>query len=393
MAKTYPWETGQTATQTSTQLKNAQSATAAENFVKTLEQNFMQAGAGQYTGAGARFSGAKNSILGALGLNDPAKVYNDSRKGFAATLKQLTGDTGVMTDQDYERLAGLLPTLSSTPGEASQKFEQLRSQIQAKFGGELQPSEYQQGDIKGGLLSALLPGLSGMYQQKQETAQNTMGKLESGDIGGYLKGVTNESLKNLIPAANIYNPSEGYNPQSAQAAGEVLSVLGLTDLAKAGLSKTKLLGQKGALANRTNVATQSTSQISGDDIYNAAKSQIEKTGGIDKEAGLKLLEKTKDDLVGKTLNATEALDKLSTYNKAYTQAGKVGKSARALVNDALSKATRSTLPQDVATAQNVLKSAYQRPKDVRKWLSTLGLTAGGVGGGVYLLSLLTGKKQ
>ena len=41
-----------------------------------------------------------------------------------------------MTQKDYERLAGLIPDIGSTPKEAKGLFSDLRSQIAAKFGGK-----------------------------------------------------------------------------------------------------------------------------------------------------------------------------------------------------------------------------------------------------------------
>lgn len=70
-------------------------------------------------------------------LNTPyaqrVKLYNDTKSGFAATLKTLTGDTGVLTDQDYARLAALIPSQDDTESQARSKLKQLRDQINAKF--------------------------------------------------------------------------------------------------------------------------------------------------------------------------------------------------------------------------------------------------------------------
>lgn len=404
MAK-YAWELPTITTGTGATASNLQAANTASNFVNSLEQSFTQAGGGEYTGLGARVSGAYKGVTGTLGLNDPAKVYADSRKGFAATLKQLTGDTGVMTDQDYARLAGLLPTLGATPGEAASKFEQLRSQIAAKFGGTAVKSTYNAPESKGGLMAAVLPGITELYGQKKTQNEEIQQKLKSGDIGGWAKGVLGQGISGALPITNIYNPAKaiqeksigaGYNPAGAKAAGEIMTILGITDLAKAGISKVKGLTKGGALANRASVASQSTAQLSGDEIYNNAKGYIEKIGGIDKNKALALLDEAKDDIVGKIISPEDALSKLSQYNKAYTQLGAAGKSAKALANDALSKATRQQLTQvapDVAAAQEELKTALGLGKNVRRTINTLGMGVAGIAALTYIINLLTGKKN
>ena len=392
MAKKYPWEIDSAGT-TATGLKNIQSATAAENFVKNLEQSFMASKGGEYSGMGARLSGAKKNIMGMLGLDTNAKVYNDARKGFAATLKTLTGDSGVMTEPDYERLAGLLPSLGATPEEAMQKFEQLRSQITAKFGGQESKTEYVAPENKGGLLSAVLPGLSGLYKQQQQQVSGAKSKLDQGDVLGYLKDIGGMSVKTAMPITNIYNPVEGYNPTGAKAAGEVLSMLGMYDAGKRVLGGIKGMGKNAALQNRSDVISKTTNQISGDDIYNEAKNYISKKGGIDKQKALDYLDQMKGDLVGKNLDADTVISKLGEANKAYTATSKVGKSAKALANDAISKSIRNNLPEELAKAQELVRKAYKRPQDLKKALMLTSMTAGGVGGGSYLLSLLLGKKK
>jgi hypothetical protein len=362
--------------------KNLQSATATTTFIKSLEDTYMKAGGGEYEGAGARVSGVKKSIAGVLGLNDPAKVYNDSRAGFAATLKALTGDTGVLTDQDYARLSKLLPTLSSTPGEAQAKFAQLRSQIAAKFGGEESKTGYTAPESKGGLAASVVPGLAQAYKTQQgnveQYKEGKMGKLEL-----LLKGTPQGIL---------------LQKGGAQAAGEVVSALGLASLLKGLGNKIAGLTPKGALANRASVAAeQSATKIVGDDIYKKAEEKILRTvSETDKTAAVKMLKDVKTGLSGKEFNAETILEKLAQYNKAYSTTGAAGKSAKAAVNDALSKAVREELKINmpkVFAAQEQLKTALGLGKNIRRTVGYTSLAAGGAGGLAYLISLLTGGKK
>src|SRR3990167_4509912 len=264
-----------------------QSFDATTNFIEILEKRFMSAGGGEYAGPGARVSGAKKTIAGELGVDASSKTYNDARRGFAATLKQLTGDTGVLTENDYARLAGLLPGLGATPEEAQNKFSDLRTQIAAKFSGEPQPTGYQAPQSKGGLLASLLPGIAQLYQGKQQAVQ------EQG-----LGAIPKQSLETLIPGLNLGEPG------GARGAGEILSLLGLTSLAKSGLAKAKGLTKGGALANRAQVAAGTTEKISGDAIYKKAEERVLKTASeTDKKAALKYLQDAKEGLSGKSFDA------------------------------------------------------------------------------------------
>ena len=348
-----------------------QSFDASTNFIDILEKRFMSAGGGEYAGTGARVSGTKKSLAGELGVNPSAKTYNDARKGFAATLKQLTGDTGVLTENDYSRLAGLLPSLGATPEEAQNKFSDLRTQIAAKFAGEPQPTGYQTPQSKGGLLASLLPGIAQLYQGKQQEVQ------EQG-----LGAIPKQSLETLIPGLNLAEPG------GARGAGEILTLLGLTGLAKSGLSKVRGLTKGGALENRAKVALESTQKISGENVYKKAEEKILKSvSEIDKKQAVKFLKEAKKGLVGKEFDAQTALDKLAQYNKAYTTSGAAGKSAKAAVNDALSKAMRNELPKDVMVAQKQLAKALGLSKTARGvGRQALGTTIGV--GTVGLLALL-----
>lgn len=118
-------------------VKDASTLSAVENLMGNLEKHY-QGGGGAKSDIGplSRILGLVTGASAKLGLNDEAKLYENQKKGFAATLKTLTGDTGVLTDQDFERLSLLLPKLGSTQGEAVGAFNDVRSQVAAKFGGE-----------------------------------------------------------------------------------------------------------------------------------------------------------------------------------------------------------------------------------------------------------------
>jgi hypothetical protein len=81
-----------------------------------------------------RLLGGLNSIRSTLGMFDEGTTYKDLKKGFTASLKSLTGDAGVLTDQDALRLQNLLPNLNSTPGEAERKWREIDKILSDKYG-------------------------------------------------------------------------------------------------------------------------------------------------------------------------------------------------------------------------------------------------------------------
>lgn len=366
-------------TATSTEKKQQQQGTAVDNFINNLEKTYMESGGGEYTGVGARISGAKKSILAAIGLNDPAKNYKDAKEGFAATLKQLTGDTGVLTDQDFSRLSKLLPSLGSTPGEAKTKFDQLRSQMSSTFGTGDSQTTYKVPESKGGVLASIVPGIAELYKGKQEEYQ------QKG-----IKALPKQSLQTLIPGLNLLEKG------GTKAAGEVLTILGLGSAAKSVGSAIKGKTVSGASAIRSKVASESTAKLSGDNIFNEARARINKVGGVDKEAALKYLNKIEKDLVGKTIDPKTILEKLTQFNKAYSTTGAAGKSAKALTNDSLSKATRAELAKvapDVAAAQELLKKALGLQKTTKSINRQVLATGTGIGAAGLIGWLLGNKKK
>lgn len=68
----------------------------------------------------AKISGGK------FGTED-IKAFMDVRDGLIASLKKVTGDTGVLTEQDATRLVGLLSSLSEDPGAAKSKIADIRA--------------------------------------------------------------------------------------------------------------------------------------------------------------------------------------------------------------------------------------------------------------------------
>lgn len=117
------------------EVSKLQASGVSQMSVDQMEDLFLDAG-----GGGERDPGlmgvAKEWGLGAAGalkLNERAGAYNNKRSGLIATLKGITGDTGVMTKDDANRIVGLLPTLGDSNEASARKFQEIRDLIASKY--------------------------------------------------------------------------------------------------------------------------------------------------------------------------------------------------------------------------------------------------------------------
>lgn len=353
--------------QTSEQVKKSDSYNASTNLIDQLEKEYTESGGGTFgIGPGARIKGSAESLKGKVGLNDPANVYNRSKAGFAATLKGLTGDVGVLTDKDYARLAGLLPDLGSTKGESEKLFNNLRSQMAGKFGGEktkttFKPIRENQRGAIASLADVIFPsavdyaekGLQGQLAVQQKPMSLT-------DILSSGAG----PLGMLATRPDVFKQTIG---PAVEGAIGIQGAQALSPL-KGGLSK--VLNIKGALGQARKEAAAGTSvKISTNPIVEAGKKYI----STDPEAKsfintiLKPLEKTKE------LTPVDLLDRIKVWNQAYTAAGRVGHSAKAGFYDALAKAAKTEIKEkapEVAKYTKLLDLTYKGPKFAQKTMTT-----------------------
>jgi hypothetical protein len=369
---------GEDITKTAAEKTKDASAKSAMALIDTLEGRFSEAKGGDFTGLGAKVAGTKKNIMGALGLDNSATTYNRLRKGFTASLKATTGDTGVMTDTDYERIAGLMPKFTDNAEVSKNLFNDLRGMMAAKFGTDTTESKYIAPEVKGGLPEAVAPGMTDLYKSKAKRAKE-----------GGMKNNTMLALENLIPALNLTEKG------GIKATGEVLSVLGLTGLAKGAAKKIGGMTTKGALENRAQAAASSTAKVSADNVLSKAEKIASNASEADLPAVQKYIAGAKEALQGKNFTPQEILDKLAQYNKAYTVSGSAGKSAKAVFNDAMSKAVRDELTNvapEVAAAQETLKKALGLAKtsgSVKRQILGTGVGVGSAG----LIGWLLGRKK
>jgi hypothetical protein len=373
------------------QRKNQVSFNATQSLVNTLEQRFSQAKGGEYSGLGALIGGTRKNLSAKLGLDDPAKVYNAEKEGFAATLKQLTGDTGVLTDQDYARLSKLLPSFTDSAEVAKAKFGDLRKQMASRFGGVAAQSQYVQPEQKGGALAALFPSTAEYLREGQKGYQEAVGQFRtSGDYGQYAKDVALLGLKDqFLP--NTKKLSAGLELAPLVPAGLGIgsrllggtSSVGESSLLSKVLHPFKTVGEQRAAA----IAEASGKTISGDKMVAALKRVVNQVPSTEKKEFLQELAKAEADYAGKSINIKDAVALNTHLNDAYLASGKVGKSAKALVEktlgDVVKKEFNINAPA-VAKANEWFSRLYSI-KDLTKKVAPAAVVGGAASAAVYSL--------
>ncbi len=202
--------------------KKKSSAGPALNLIKNLESQYQSAGGGQVdVPILSRIVGAAKDIGGNLGFDDSANRYNATREGFAASLKQLTGDTGVLTDQDYARLSKLLPSLGAKPEEAKAAFNLLRSQLgstlnQPATQTTINPQKKTLGDLAAPFVKPLADYgkfIGGAEYEGVRAAASALG-----DKNAYNEQIHTNPFLNHQDLARYQNPAEGLKTTAGAAA-------------------------------------------------------------------------------------------------------------------------------------------------------------------------------
>lgn len=199
---------------TANALTKRASSGAALNFIDTLEKHYSGAGAGQTDlGPLTRILSPIIGAQGNAGLNPSAKTYGNEKAGFAATLKSITGDVGVLTDKDYERLAGLLPGFGATPEEVQQSFNDIRGQIAAKY--NINPTS-----------TTIKPPTQGPGNNIMQNAGNDVKGIINGILGlpavALQEGMKYPGNPNMAVAETAGNMAKGVVNEYNQALGQPL---------------------------------------------------------------------------------------------------------------------------------------------------------------------------
>lgn len=258
--------------QTAAEQKNQSAYKGSLGLLDVLEQNFSNAKGGEYTGAGALIAGTKKNIAGKLNIDKAAGIYNREKSGFTANLKTITGDTGVMTQKDYERIESLLPKFTDDPEMAAQFFKDMRQVIANKFGGEVSQSKYQMPEIKGGLLAAVAPQTAKMVKTTMNLPQIVDKVSEEAQQKG-LFGKPSRELEQLAGGNALERTL-----MTQGAAGEVATPLMIASIIKKSLPT--IFNPRGTISASRDVlaekASETSKKISAKPIVDEINKYIEK---------------------------------------------------------------------------------------------------------------------
>lgn len=413
--------------------KKADSFNSIENFINNLEAHYQGAGGASFgEGPIARILGVGRAIEGKLGLNSEANTYERQKKGFAATLKELTGDTGVLTENDFKRLAGLVPDLGSTPEEAKNLLNDLRSQISAKFGGEK----------KGTTISPknpeVSPILNMLFGGSLDLGKDIVASMGSGGVQKSLNQSTSQLYDLLTRARNEKDPQkkkqlleiakQGFERGSQTASnlagtfsesagkgaiergidvgGEITGALAAPGLVKGAI---QLPGQLGKLFNSASagkalrnkaieVADKAGESIPGNKIL----SSLEKWKGTAIQANpgkksqiMNIIKEAKSSFKGKNIGVKDAKRIWDEVNSGFTQSGVT----KTTVESSADRAIRSILREELdkvapgfEKGTKMIKTGLDRTKALKKFVGNplaYGAVGAASGAGIYgLLNLL-----
>ena len=87
--------------------------------------------------ASGRFGGLIRKGKALFGKDASVKVYQDLKEGLLGRIKEFTGDKGVMTDVDAERIDSNMPEVTDTWEEASKKLKIINEIFNKSYGQNL----------------------------------------------------------------------------------------------------------------------------------------------------------------------------------------------------------------------------------------------------------------
>lgn len=419
----YMQDFGQEEELTATEKKNLDSYNSITNFINNLERHYQAAKGGEVQGPLGGVVGLQKSIAGNIGLNDPAKIYNSERRGFTATLRSLTGDTGVLTEADYQRIAELLPKLGSNPEVATSLFNDLRSSLAAKFGGGVQktsisPQTYSKGsgtvlmdmllgdslnvakDVGAGIsanqsavgrkqsVDRSMKQAEMMIQQAQKTSDPQLKQ----ELFRRAQDVYSGVSQNEREVASTFSEDVGENPfiRGLNLGQEVTTLAGIPGFLK-GAYKTgakaihpfRSVGEMKQAA----VAQAQGKSLSGDQMFAALEKARKTISPTDIKSYDAFLASAKPALQGKQIPIETAVQLQQHANSAFTAAGKVGKSSKAVFNKILGDSIRGQIKvaaPKIAEANKLFEYLYGAQGFAKKAVLPAAISAG-VGIPLYAL--------
>ena len=384
--------------QSATDKKKADASKSALKLVQSLED--------QYQGAGgaevdmpilSRLMGTKKDIEGALGFNDQANRYNATKKGFAAALKQITGDTGVLTDQDYERLSELIPGLGAKPGEAKAAFNLIRQQL---TNGNEKPTTTTINPKTKDLVDILTPTAKQLIQDTYKVGTTGTPEQKAAMIQHQAKDFGNPAL--MVANAAI---GDKQSQQNLGAAGEINGIVtapgNVMGLAKGAVGlPAKVMGNSAGAARSALIdeAANAGKTINGEAVAQKfvdwADSAVKGNPGKEKQIE-KIVGSVINNYSGKQLSPQDAMKIWLESNNGYNASGATETALESKVDVAMRDALRPELEKiapgfDQAT--KAIKTSIERKQFMQKLGGAIAIGVPSAAAVAIAMQALPGKK-
>lgn len=359
-----------------------------------------------------------------------AKTYGRLKKGFTASLKEITGDTGILTDQDRKFIMEALPDFGDSDESARKNWESIDRFLQAKFGTTSATSYLEQPEKP-----TQQPDLSTPSQQQPQQPPRAGGNriidsvlnaVSATPMGAGVKFGAESGIYDIV--ANLIAPkttdvvknapnriaqkqatrtrTKGDISQAlsnaaadtADLAGEVFStapemalIAGSGAIAKGAgkiLRPFKTVGEY----RKAKIAEAAGKTISGDKLVSALEKASGKMSPTQKQAFDKFLELARNMYKSKSIGVDDAVQLNTEANKAYTAAGKVGKSAQAAFNKVLGDAIKVEM-KDVAPGVAKANKLFNLLYGAKSGAKRLAVPAASTAVAGYFLNKILGQNR
>ena len=420
-----------------TNLKNQQAINPVEGIISSLENHYQNAGGGKYTGPLGRILGKVKSIEGGVGLNSEVKTYEDLKTGFLAALKGLTGDVGILTDTDEARLAKLIPELGATPQESTNKFNDLRAQLAAKYGAKGQqttinpgPGEWGQSlvtkpvnelknfaqDVGSGIAA---PGVIKSNDEQRIRGEQLLEQIKNEQdpkrkqlLIEQARGVFQRGSQEASNLAGEFSPDVNRNPieRGLSVGADVAQLAGIGSLLSGGVKTAVNIAKKPpTISSLKNVLpttfSKSAATAKRDALVKVADEANTKFSGKPFQAAIDKLKANRPDLTkaiqsavpenisGKEFTTKTLVEKIADWSAGtYKGSGEVYSKQISAVNDLLAKTGRNLLRKqtpELAKQQALIHRLYGQ-HNILKFLGKTAAQAGAAGVGFGIGGKLMG---
>lgn len=395
--------------------------------LKVLEQNLNQVEQRGVLGGG--FGKFLAGVTGGAAFGETAD-YEALRKGLIGPVaRAISGEVGVLTDRDISRAEQLLPKVTDDPKLAERKLANLNQLIQEQggknFREEVKPEQTLQNKSASGnpvidfLLGSAIntakdsgAGITAniteksrnqstqqaeqQAQQLESMAQSSKDPAQKVELFRQANQLRGEVSRNAMDVSNSFSPDikQSTLERSLTGGSQIAATAEIPALVT-GITKTaaKVLRPFKTVGELRNVAIKEASEktISGNGILDDILKKAKTVSPTEKKSYEAFIDQAKSMLKNRKLSMKDALELKEEANKAFTAAGKVGKSAKATFNKVMGDSIRTQIKQEapnVAKADKLFSVLYGGKNAVRKYGGQAAVGAAGAGVTYALLSKL-----